>query len=110
VNIEGIPAYLTRGQLQTVLAPLGIALDDLREITFDRDGVHAVVYARGPRGERRWLNPGGEEVAMHSIDIPVRWDEEMPSDLEDAVRRFEEASAAIAAYLSVQRTAEEDPS
>lgn len=64
-----VPERITRSDLCRVVASLGMNLDDLVSLWFDRDGIHATVIARDADG-KSFVTPN-HELAKHDICIPL---------------------------------------
>lgn len=71
VTIPGVPASIPRSRLIDMIVSLGIDPNRCKEIRLDRNGIKAEVYATIPGTNQRYVNPGGNEPAMHSIHIKI---------------------------------------
>lgn len=69
LEIPGIPESITRKAYMEMIESWGFKLEDLKALRLAYDGVHAVVYARGPDGKGRVVQ--GDEYAMHDVFVPV---------------------------------------
>lgn len=97
ITITSVPDYLTREQYLSLIRGVGFDVDDVIELRFAADGVHALVRARmnehrepDPNG-MPWLDrtpsaqtqiPGTEAAlagggyCKHRVFVPVRLDDE----------------------------------
>lgn len=71
--IEGVPEFITREDYIDLIAASGLDPNNLQDLRFSSDGIHAVVFHRDEDGARRLDNsPGATGYLKHRIFIPVR--------------------------------------
>ena len=64
-----VPERITRAQLRAVAESFGLSLDGLVALRFERDGIHAIVFARNAEG--KYYLGADNKVATHVISIPL---------------------------------------
>lgn len=67
-TIAGVPEKVARADYLALVESLGLEFDDLIELKFHVSSIEAKVLARNPAGD---LYTAGDDVATHSISIPV---------------------------------------
>lgn len=70
-TISGVPESITREQYLFLINSVGFNPDDIRELTFARDGIHAEVFERDENGHAR-VDDEGLNVVINSVFIPVK--------------------------------------
>lgn len=70
MEVPGIPPSVPFRQVQDMIRSLGIDPDHVRSLILDKDGFRVEVFALDEHG-RRYASPGGDTVAMHTIQIKL---------------------------------------
>ena len=80
-TIQGVPDSISRADYITMFERYGFTPQDVASLSFEADGIRAVVFERDNRGSRYLVNRATGEggFAKHAVFIPVR-DEEPTND------------------------------
>jgi len=71
ITIPGVPEFLTAEQYQHLFESVGFDPNDLSELRFAPEGVHALVVARGTNGAHV-IDAQRNILHKHRVFIPVR--------------------------------------
>lgn len=69
-TITGVPESITRDQYLSLINSVGFDANEIRELTFATDGIHAEVFERDTNGHPR-IDDDGMSVVINSVFIPV---------------------------------------
>ena len=81
-TIQGVPDSISRADYNAMIERCGFEPLDLRSLSFEPDGIRAVVFDRHPESEGRYfanMTTGEGGYAKHDVFIPV-YDEEPTND------------------------------
>ena len=81
-TIQGVPDSISRADYIAMFEQYGFTPEDVKSLSFEPDGVRAVVFDRHPESGGRYfanMTTGEGGYAKHDVFIPVR-DEEPTND------------------------------
>lgn len=69
-TISGVPESITRDQYLSLITSVGFTPEDLRDLQFTAEGIHATVFERAKDGTLR-IDDEGTDIVTSTVFIPV---------------------------------------